>query len=100
MLYIINASETSCEAFALLSFQVGRLEAALEDVVQDRRGEVHDRRQEDAAVDQNVRPAEGGEHCAKHDPYLAPSPFRKVFIYLRHACHVRPTTISRAQYVS
>ena len=46
------------------AFQIGRLEAALEDVVQDRRGEVHDGRKENAAVDENVREAKGGEHCA------------------------------------
>ena len=79
-IYIDKTSETSCEAFAFLSFQVGRLEAALADVVQDRRGEVHDGREEDAAVDQNVRQAEGGEHRAKHDPYLAPYPSKSIHI--------------------
>ena len=33
-------------------------------MVQDRRGEVHDRRQENAAVDENVGQAKGGKHYA------------------------------------
>ena len=56
-----NGSQMCCEPFAFLSLQIGRLEAALEDVVQDRRRQVHDGRTENATVDENVRQAEGGK---------------------------------------
>ena len=71
-----------CKPFAFSPLQIGRLEAALEDVVQDRRGEVHDGRQENAAVDENVREAKGGEHIARNK-HLAHFESRFAQVYLR-----------------